>query len=82
MDEKGETQPDLLVSEEDVRSSRAGTVLPMPVNVLLIIGILYGLFQGIGILMMPTSHNMTPVTRIPQETVYGSSKVPLEAHIM
>jgi len=77
------SQPLLLENEERAQPRQVDTRLPMPVIVLLALATVFGVFQGLSVLMMmPMSYGTPAIATVPQEFIYGSSKVPLEVHIM
>jgi len=82
MDEKLEHQELLLENDQPAREKNIDFRLPMPAIVLLAIGVIYGVFQGVSILCMPMQNENFPLSQMSEEVVWGASKIPLEAHIM
>lgn len=84
MDEKELSRPFLADEADQSRPRRqAGVKLPMPAILLLALGAVYGLFQGLDLLMMPTRPEISgPMYHLDGTKPLGASKIPLEAHIM
>jgi len=82
MKEKQEHQELLLENEQPIQAKRLAPRLPLPAIILLAIAAVYGVFQGVGILCMPMENDLNAMPQMTQDTIWGVSKIPLEAHIM